>query len=261
MSKKNDLLKELGIGKEDGNFCGPPDIDIRSVKRSVNFKLDSAYTERKSVIMKSKKKISLIAAAAALVLGITVFAASGMVSSWFRSSSSVPDYKSLPTAEQVTNDIGYTPVLIDAFKNGYSFKNGSVVNNNLADENGNSVEKFKSVSFDYEKDGDTVIFTQDKFNSETEPQGKVVKTVNNIGIYYYNYTNKSVPADYELTDDDKKAESSGEIVFSYGSPKVEISEVQSVTWVKDGIMYQLFQINGRLTSDELTEMADEILNK
>lgn len=210
--------------------------------------------------MKSKKKISLIAVAATLALGITVFAAGGIVSTWFSSSSSTPDYKSLPTAEQVTKDIGYEPVLIDTFENGYAFKNGSIVKNNLADKNGNSIEKFKSVSFDYEKDGDIVVFAQDKFNSEMKLQGDIIKTVKDTDIYYYSYTNKNVPAEYKLTDDDKKAEESGELVFSYGAEKVEIKNVQSVTWIKDGTQYQLLQIDGKLSTDELSDMAEEVIS-
>lgn len=260
MNRKNDLFKELNITKKNPDFCNPLDIDIRSVKKKVNSKIDSASTERESITMKSKKKISLIAVAATLALGITVFAAGGIVSTWFSSSSSTPDYKSLPTAEQVTKDIGYEPVLIDTFENGYAFKNGSIVKNNLADENGNSIEKFKSVSFDYEKDGDIVVFAQDKFNFEMKLQGEVIKTVKDTDIYYYSYTNKSVPAEYKLTDDDKKAEESGELVFSYGAEKVEIKNVQSVTWIKDGTQYQLLQINGKLSADELSDMAEEVIS-
>lgn len=261
MKKENDLFEELNINNCDRDLCNPLDIDIRSVKQKVNTKLDSACTERKIVSMKSKKKISVIAAAATLILGITVFAANGIVSDWFSSSSSAPDYKSLPTAEQVKKDIGYEPVLIDEFKNGYVFNDGNIVNNNLTDEDGNSVEKFKSVSFDYEKDGDEVVFAQDKFNSKPELAGNVVKTVKNTDIYYFGYTNKSVPADYKLTDADKKAESNGELIFSYGSPEVKVQKVQSVTWVKDGMQYQLLQIDGKLSADELVKMAEEVLNK
>ena len=117
------------------------------------------------------------------------------------------------------------------------------------------------MSFDYEKDGDKVIFAQDKFNTKTELEGNVVKTVKGVDIYYYSYTNKSVPADYKMTDEDKKAEANGELVFSYGAAKVEISEVQSVTWKKDGMQYQLLQIGGKLSAEELVKMAEEILNK
>ncbi len=257
MNNKNDLFEEFNIDKNGG----PPDIDINAIKRRVNAKLESAYTERKSVTMKSKKRISFIAIAATLALGITVFAVNGVVSTWSSSSSSAPDYTSLPTEQQVMKDIGYETVLIDSFENGYTFKDGNVVNNNFKDENGGSVEKFKSVSFDYEKDGDKVIFSQDKFNSEMSMAGDVIKTVNGTDIYYYSYTNKVVPSDYKLTDEDKKAEENGELVFTYGSSEVEIKQVQHVSWVKDGILCQLLQIDGRLSADGLEKMAEEILNK
>lgn len=223
-------------------------------------KLKKADYRKEGLYMKSNKKISLIAIAAALALGVTVFATSGIVTTWFSSSSSNPEYKSLPSAEQVKSDIGYEPVLIDTFENGYTFKNGSVINNNLTDENGNSVEKFKSVSFKYEKNGDRVIFSQDKFNSELDTEGEIISTVSGTDIYYFSYTNKIVPPDYKLTDEDKKAEENGELVFSYGSSKVEIREVQSVTWIKDGIQYQLLQIDGKLSADDLVNMAEEIIN-
>ena len=211
--------------------------------------------------MKSKKKIALIAVAATLVMGITVFAASGIISQWFSSSSSIPDYKTLPTAEQVVKDIGYEAVIIDEFANGYKFDNGSVVDNVLTDDNGKAVEKFKSVTFRYLKDNDEVLFSQDKVNSQVETSGEVVATVDDVDVYYYSYTNKLVPPDYKMTDEDKKAEETGELVFSYGSSKVEIKEIQSVSWKKDDMSYQLLQIDGKLSADELVEMAKEVIGK
>ena len=279
MSGKRNLFEELNIEKKEQDLSGPLDVDVQTIRRNVSEKLDAESSEypacpiqneRKSVTMKlnaiksntrSKKKISVIAAVAVLALGTTVFAASGIISKWYSSSSSDPEYKSLPTAQQVKKDIGYDVVLISEFENGYAFKDGSIVNNNLADEDGNSVEKFKSVSFDYEKNGDTVIFSQDKFNSKIDMDGNVIKTVDGTDIYYYSYTNKIVPADYKMTDEDKKAEADGELVFSSGSSDVRISEVQSVTWVKGNIQYQLMQMDGALSRDELTEMAEEVISK
>lgn len=279
MSGKRNLFEELNIEKKEQDLSGPLDVDVQTIRRNVSEKLDAESSEypacpiqneRKSVTMKlnaiksnarSKKKISVIAAVAVLALGTTVFAASGIISKWYSSSSSDPEYKSLPTAQQVKKDIGYDAVLIGEFENGYAFKDGSIVNNDLADEDGNSVEKFKSVSFDYEKNGDTVIFSQDKFNSKIDMDGNVIKTVDGTDIYYYSYTNKIVPADYKMTDEDKKAEADGELVFSSGSSDVQISEVQSVTWVKDNIQYQLMQMDGALSQDELVEMAEEVISK
>ena len=90
-------------------------------------------------------------------------------------------------------------------------------------------------------------------------QGSVAKTVGDTDIYYYSYTNKVVPADYELTDADKAAKANGDLVFSYGSAEVELNEIQSATLVKDGMQYQLLQINGKLSGDELVKMAEELV--
>lgn len=68
-----------------------------------------------------------------------------------------------------------------------------------------------------------------------------------------------VPADYELTDADKAAKANGDLVFSYGSAEVELNEIQSATFVKDGMQYQLLQINGKLSGDELVKMAEELV--
>ena len=174
---------------------------------AVRFLLPDIHRSSQIYHLKSKKKTACIALAATLALSVTAFAANGLVSNWFSSSSSFADYKTLPTAQQVKKDIGYTPILIDSFANGYAFQDGNIISNNLTDENGNSIEKFKSVSFDYEKDGDIVIFAQDKYNSQAELQGSVAKTVGDTDIYYYSYTNKVVPADYELTDADKNTAS------------------------------------------------------
>lgn len=226
---------------------------ILSKTKKMNYRKEESY-------MKSKKKYSFIAIAAAMVLGITVFAANGVVTSWLSSSSAKPDYTSLPTEQQCIKDIGYSPVLVESFRNGYKFKEGSIVKNNLTDENNNSIEKFKSVSFTYEKDGDEVIFSQDKFDTRLDTNGNEIGVVNGVLIYYNSYTNKIVPPDYKMTDEDKKAEENGELVFTWGSDEVKISEVSDVQWIKDGIQYMLMQIDGKLSENELKDMAADLIN-
>lgn len=261
MRKKRNLSKEINVNEGVVNTSNALDVSIDRIKYKVNNQIFSASVERTAHTMKSKKKIALIAVAATLVMGITVFAASGIISQWFSSSSSIPDYETLPTAEKIVKDIGYEAVTIEEFANGYKFDNGSIVDNALADETGNVTEKFKSVVFRYEKDGDEVIFSQDKINSTVETSGEVITTVDDIDVYYYSYTNKLVPSDYKMTDEDKKAEESGELVFSYGLDEVRISEVQAVSWKKDGMYFQLMQIDGKLSDNELADMAKEIIEK
>ena len=51
MKQKNDLFEELNINPKNRDVCSPFAVDIQAIKRNVNQTLDSAYTERKTVIM------------------------------------------------------------------------------------------------------------------------------------------------------------------------------------------------------------------
>ena len=48
--------------------------------------------------------------------------------------------------------------------------------NSFKDDNASVIEKFKSVSFDYQKNGDVVSFEQQKFNSKLTPTGDIIAT-------------------------------------------------------------------------------------
>lgn len=259
MKTKNDLPKELNFKAPNGVSCGSLDVDVSEVKHKVIAKLDSASSERNRKTMKSKKKVIFTAIAAAIVLAATAFAANGTVGRWFSTSSSDADYKTLPSVQQVEADIGYAPVIVEKFENGYAFECGRVINNRLADENGNAMESFKSVSFEYKKGGEHVVFTQEKFETETDIAGDVIASVNGVDVYYFAYTNKLVPPNYKLSADEQRAADNGEIVFGYGASEVSTTRVQSVTWYKDGVRFELLQIGATLPSDELCTMAQEVI--
>ena len=225
MRRKN-LLKELGIQKQADTSCNALDIDTENVRQRVYAKLDFADTERKQTTMRSKKKILPLLIAATLTIGVTAVAATGKISMWTGSSASRADYTSLPTVEQVTKDIGYRPILIDTFENGYCFKKGNIIKNSFKDDNANVIEKFKSVSFDYQKNGDVVSFEQQKYNSKLIPSGDIIATVNGTNLYYVHYINKMVSDDYELTEQDKKDQASGKVVFSYDDSALRLKLVR-----------------------------------
>ena len=114
----------------------------------------------------------------------------------------------------------------------------------------------------YQKNGDVVSFEQQKFNSKLTPAGDIIATINGTNLYYVHYINKVVSDDYELTEQDKKDQASGKVVFSYddSASQIEVSQVQSVNWNKDGIQYDLLQIDGKLSAGELADMAREVIN-
>ena len=243
------------------NMRIPDGARERAVQRAIavnqnKFKKENGYM--------SKRKLIIAAAAALTVICAAAYAAGGRAVSWFSSSSSKPDYRMLPTAEQCEKDVGFVPILVNSFENGYTFRDGSIVDNNLKDEGGSSVEKFKSFDFRYEKDGDVVYFDQGKYDSDLPENSDTL----NIGICddgvkfeWHSYKNKVVPADYQLTEEDKRAEANGELVFSYGGDEVKVQTVNMVSWEKDGVRGSLMQMNGKLSRDELSRMADEVADK
>ena len=134
------------------------------------------------------------------------------------------------------------------------------MNNEVYDDAGDMTDTFKSAIFNYEKDGDEVIFSQDKAQSGISPQGSVVADAEGCKIYYHSYKNMVVPEDYALSAEEKAAEEKGDVIFSYGSDEVMEYTVQSVQWLDDGVQFMLMQMNGMLTADELVDMAKEAIN-
>lgn len=80
-----------------------------------------------------------------------------------------------------------------------------------------------------------------------------------ITVYYDSITNKQVPPDYVMTEEDKAGEAKGDFYISVGSQEVETHQNQSVTWDKDGVRYQILGFDLNLGAEEMFDMAEEII--
>lgn len=167
-------------------------------------------------------------------------------------------YTSLPTEQEFIEDVGYAPVLIQEFKNGYRYMTGYVVNNEYSVKESSVVEEFNSSLFEYEKDGDVVYFAQDRAEFSTN-RGAIVDSFTGVELYYKSYMNKIVPEEYQMTEAEKTAEAKGELVFTWGSDSVQTMEVKCLMWIKEDIQYSLTQIDGLLTMNDMCEMAKEAI--
>jgi len=220
-----------------------------------DFIMKKAAESKKTV--NYKKVIAVVAVAACFLLGSTAFA-TGVLSGWF--SHSEKEYAALPSEQEYIEDVGYAPVLIQEFENGYSYKTGYAVNNDRADSETAVVESFMSGMFEYEKDGNTLTFWQEKYEG-SQAYGTKIDSYAGVDIYYSAYMNKIVPEDYQMTEADEEAQSKGELVFTWGSDNIQIVEVKSVQWIKDDIHFMLLQTGGELGADELCAMAKEAIAK
>ena len=205
-----------------------------------------------------KKKLVFAAVAAACILTVGAVAA-GNAGIWYSSSSSRPEYTQLPTAEQMEADVGYSGRAVEAFANGYTFRNASVISNVL--EADGQREKFKSLSIRYEKDGAQVDLSLEKFSGAEDHEGQPAGTYNSVELYADSFINKLVPEDYVMSPEEIAQEQAGEVFFNCdGGDVVEDCQVRTVSWTEDGVAYSLMQIDGSLTLEELMEMAGEVID-
>lgn len=73
----------------------------------------------------------------------------------------------------------------------------------------------------------------------------------------YNY--KFVPANYEMTEEDKALTEQGNYTLSYGTDKVEIQQNKYVSWEKDGVSYTIMGFDLDLTDEEMLDMAGQMI--
>ena len=176
-----------------------------------------------------------------------------------------PTYRTLPTEQQCQKDAGFVPVLKEKFANGYTFMQGSLVSNQFLDEENLPVEEYKSFHFLYGKDGDTVYYEEEKYQTETSENSPPQETrdIDGVTLSYYSGRHKFVPEGYVPTEEEQKAVETGELSFGYGDADMEISEreTQILLWQDGAIHYSLFQMNGKLSADELFAMAEELLTE
>lgn len=205
------------------------------------------------------KTVTLAAAVIAL-LSITVFSSNRIISGTIGSSYGT-NYYTVPSQKTLQKDIGISTNLVESFLNGYAFKNGTIVNNKDFDEDGAVFEKYKSLSCRYSLSEKSITLHIDASEAGIQMNNSEVADVyKESEIKYHAYTNKLVPGNYQLTEQDEKDKESGKYVFSFGSNMIEINEVQILGWEYHGLSYTFCAINNDITKDELVGMAKEIID-
>lgn len=221
-----------------------------------------AEAENTSVFRKHIKlsKVIAVSAAAAMILGITA-AAVVILGGREGHSYNIPTYTAVPAPPELENDTGMDVEIIPAFSNGFTFNAGYISDNTDSDLDGNIVEEYKGLSFDYTDGENTVYLSIDPSAAGIQLKDpESAGTFDGISLMYYSYQNKLVPPDYKMGEQDKLDEASGKYVFSYGNPEIEIRAVQGLAWEQDGLNFELLAIDTNLTKDDLAAMARELIS-
>ena len=235
-----------------------------TASRDLKERIDAEILERqKEADMKhfSVKKLIIGVAVGCFLISGAVYATGHAVS--LSSLSYFGDgYKSFSDLDKAEAELGYQVDAVETFENGYRFKAMSVGNVQGLDESGNEVYTYKNMDIQYDRGGDPsiVVFIEKPVETQVrtkEPQA--VRQVGDITVYYDTQIFKAVPPNYELTEEDKAKQESGELAISYGDDKVSVHTSHNVTWDKDGIFYDMIGFDVNLSAEEMLDMAEEII--
>ncbi|MDO5805546.1 MAG: hypothetical protein Q4Q51_04325 [Eubacteriales bacterium] len=250
--RKNDYIKTMRA------MHMPDDMRTRVLHRMAQ---ENTKEVPISMFKHKKKRMAAAVIAATVVVGGSAFAFGGTaISRIFASSSASADYTSLPSAQQCQRDAGFTPALLQNFDNGFAFKDGVIVHNQEQNENGQTVNKYASLEFDYQKGDETVSLMQNSGASQEEETGSCAAQKDGISYYETTKTEKYVSDSYQMTEQDRKEEASGQVEFNVGQSDngVETEQYHGINWTVGGVHYTLYQMNGSLTSAQMLEMAQQI---
>ena len=239
-------------------------VDIRHISETAVFAPEAVQgVEKRSELMQTKthrstsKRFVTILVAACLVMSLGIVAYAAVTSGWFAGR----DADIAPTnTQQFISEAGFEPIRIHSFRNGYTYVNSKVIDNQTTDAENNGGQTFKSALFEYEKNGDMIYFNQDNSPQNPNAFGSLMESYNGIELWLYSYTNKFVPDGYEMTALEKEAEEKDELIITYGVEEIFSAEVRSLSWRADGMNCNLMQMDGKLSAEEICAMAKEIID-
>ncbi len=224
--------------------------------------------ERKTNLMnkeyKWKRMKPVVIVSLVLILSAaTVFAATQVTSLVSHSSL---EFNKFPTVSQVEKAINFVPDYIEEFDNGFYFESASVSDTAALDSDNNTVNEIKGISFFYTRDNAK---KDQMLTLSANPEGPGISGKPGLNeemiengeydLTYSQVTFKVVPESYTPTEEENKLMEQGVLWISYGSEEVEISNVQYVGWVKDGIVYKLMDNGYELGKNEIIGMAKEVI--
>ncbi|MFV0518121.1 MAG: hypothetical protein ACK5MV_12055 [Aminipila sp.] len=256
MQSPTNFEKEIKVViSEKVNNIYPSENMLYEIKSNLN-------KERKFIMNTNKAKKTrgtLVACIILILTTVTCFAAV-KIASYEGYSRNI--FSEFPSEKELVKEAGFLPNYCEEFSNGYIFKSGSVGEMSAKDENGNSIKTTDTASFEYENKDLSICLTIENATGlmSDEESGEKLEIKDGIQGVYSEYMNKSVPGDYELTEQDKKDQADGKYIFSFGSDEIKVEHIQSITWEYNGMTYNLGCYDDGLNKEEMLEMVKEVVN-
>ena len=228
---------------------------VRDVEPSenllVNIRREADERRKEYGFMKINMKKMVTAAAVICALSVTCYAA-GQLGSVV--SHNGPDIETFAELEKAEKKLGFDAKFVETFENGMTFQNGGVGETQGQDEDGNPMgKKYKMMTVSYaDEKGNKVSLNIDGGSPYVDAGVEEAEG-------YCTETYKFVPTDYELTEEDKEKEATGEWVISCGSEEVEMMQMEYYGWNDEGVYYSLVSFDCDFGEVAMAQMAAEIM--
>ena len=207
------------------------------------------------------KRTIVIAVSLCLLFSTVVIASTGIMYSVSHSlKGEYTDYSDLAKAEERA---GISLKVPESFTNGYDFEEASVVESEDRGENDEVIDTYKQIMTAYTNPGEEMIAvyaTPEQFFEVAEPEGADKKTqIDGIDVFYFVTTYKSVPADYELTEEDIRRQEEEGLQLGIGAAEISEKQVCNCMWIQDGVGYDMLCMDSILPAETMFDMAREII--
>lgn len=249
--------------EESNRIAASKDLKLSIDERIEN--MSHAVCRKEVEAMRKKRNIIRTAVAAAIgcfLIPAGVFAA-GKVTGYISVSKSDRGYESYEDKGKVEEAAGFDFQAVEQFQNGYTFEKMECLDVGKVDESNNKVGFFTEVSVYYQKNGAGRLSLNVHHIQEEEDIQDIPAQEREIGgtqVTYYEYAYKFVNEDYEVTPEDEAKMREGNYYISYGDFDETVhSNLQNVTWSKDGMRYSILAMDLGMAPDELFQMAKEVL--
>lgn len=238
-------------------------LEDRQIAEAFAFDPDRCdHAPERIVPMKKKKIISFVLAAALiLALGATAYAFLGFRSVGTHEMPETGVYTSLSELKQVEKTVGYAVTAPESFSNGYSFSLLTVRGEAVYDESNEVEKEFYGVHVDYTKAGSPNRYLDlSPIPGTDQPEPTELRFIDGVSVRLNLDHYKTVPEDYQETDEDRAREAGGHYYLSYGSEDIMEFDMASACFEINGVEYILSDMaatEGAL--NELAQMAAELI--
>ncbi|NLG03500.1 MAG: hypothetical protein GX567_06695 [Clostridia bacterium] len=205
-------------------------------------------------------KVAAVIAAICILVPTGVYA-TGQITGYMSSMRLDEEFESYTQLAKAQEKLGFSFDSIENFSNGYLFSQMGITYTDKMDDSGSRVSTFPEWFCYYEREGSPKAYIS---VHETQPEyverpAKDEQIINGIHVRYYRDHYKMVPVDYELTDEDEANMLSEDYFISVGTQEIEEKEISFIEWEKDNLNYLIMINDTDMSTDELFEMASEII--